>query len=92
MVIAMLDKVKLAMAVSSTDFDADIQGLIDACLRDLNISGVDTNAANDPLIARAVIFYCKAYFRNDDKSERYQKAYENLKTALSLSGDYKCRV
>lgn len=88
----MLNKVKLAMAVSSDDFNDDLQGLIDACLRELNVAGVNTSVSNDPLIERAVIFYCKSYFRNDDKAERYQKAYENLKRALSLSGDYKCEV
>lgn len=85
----MLKSVKSALAVSSDDFDDDLQGLIDACMRDLNIAGVNPLSFGDPLVERAVIFYCKAYFRNDDKAERYQKAYDSLKKSLSLSGDYR---
>lgn len=84
----MLEAVKKAMAVTSEDFDDDLTGLINAALSDLRIAGVTVTMVNDPLIVRAVIFYCKSYFRNDDKAERYQKAYENLKHAMSLSGDY----
>lgn len=84
----MLEAVKKAMAVTSEDFDDDLTGLINAALSDLRIAGVTVTMVNDPLIVRAVIFYCKSYFRNDDKAERYQKAYENLKYAMSLSGDY----
>lgn len=89
----MIDDVKLSMgiAISVNMYDYDLNGLIEACKADLHICGIAQNKIleSDPLINRAIIFYCKAYFRNSDSQERYRKAYEALKTALSMSGDYR---
>ncbi len=84
----MLEKVKLSMGITSDAFDSDITDMINACKADLKLSGVMKTWNNDPLVLQAVKFYCKAHFRSDDKSERYQKAYYNLKCAMSLAGEY----
>lgn len=85
----MLDKVKLAMSIKTTAYDGDIQELIDACKTDLSLAGVNRIDDNDSLTVRAVIFYAKSYFRaNEQSADRYAKAYENLKIAMSLSGEY----
>ena len=85
----MLSKVKLAYPITTNAYDDDILGLIEACKVDLSLSGVEKIDETDGLTQRAIIFYCKAYFRNNDSSERYRKAYEALKIAMSLAGDYK---
>lgn len=93
----MLDKVENALRVKTAAFDDEIQDLIDACLADLRLVGIivpDQPSAgvlpyaDDPLILRAVILYAKAHFGFSDDSEKYQKAYDYLKCALSLAGDY----
>ena len=85
----MLDKVKLALRVSGTVFDLEIQDLIDAAKLDLQISGVVKIDEEDALIQRAIIVYCKANFGYDNnEAERFQKSYDMLKQHLSLAGDY----
>ncbi|MBE2905402.1 head-tail connector protein [Anoxybacillus flavithermus] len=86
----MLESVKLALRVTVSDFDEEIQDLIDAAKRDLSISGVDVIDETDPLIRRAIITYCKAHFGYDNPdAERLQASYESLKEHLSLSFEYR---
>lgn len=87
-----LDDAKTALRISGTAFDSEIQDLIDAARRDLVLAGVHLSKASDdsdPLIKRAVITYCKAHFgwANPD-AERLQRAYDSLKSHLSLSFEY----
>ena len=84
-----LDKVKLNLRISSDVFDeAEIQPLIDAALAELRRRGVVNQPADDPLIFRAVIFYCKAHFGFDKDGTRYEAAFDKLADALALSGEY----
>ena len=83
----LLDNVKLAMGISASAFDTELDMLINACKEELRLAGV-VSPEDAPLFVQANIFYCKAYFRNDDRSERYQKAYEKVRDAMSLSGEY----
>lgn len=85
----MLEKVKLALPIKSDAYNDDISQLISACKIDLGLAGINKIYDTDSLTVQAVIFYCKAYFRaTDTTSERYKKAYENLKNAMALSGEY----
>lgn len=88
----MLESVKLALRVTVSDFDEEIQDLIDAAKRDLEIAGVakDKIVDTDKLIRRAIITYCKANFGYDNpEAERFQQSYDMLKQRLSLSYDYR---
>lgn len=88
----MLEDVKNALRVSGTDFDIEIQDLIEAAKADLKLSGVheDKIKGDDPLIKRAIIVYCKAHFGYDDPkvAERFEQAYFSLKHHLTLSTEY----
>lgn len=93
----LLDKVKLALRVSATAFDEEISDLIAAAKADLRLVGVNVpedeegspeEQAGDPLIERAIILYAKAEFGYNSDRERYRNAYDYLKCALSLAGDY----
>ena len=95
----MLAKAKLALRRTSTAFDDEIKDLISAAVRDLRNVGItalpDTvdyteETFGDPLIDRAVILYCKAEFGYlpVDEAKRFRDAYDYLKCALSLAGDY----
>lgn len=88
----MLESVKRALRVTVSDFDEEIQDLIDAAKRDLEIAGVDKDKIvdTDKLIRRAIITYCKANFGYDNpEAERFQQSYDMLKQHLSLSYDYR---
>lgn len=88
---ALLDDTKTALRISltTTDFDIEVQDLIDAAKADLGLSGVIAVAETDPLIKRAIITYCKAHFGYDNPdADRLAKSYEMLKSHLSLAEDY----
>jgi hypothetical protein len=68
--------------------DDELTQTIDACKLDLSNSGVKKLDSSDPLIQQAVKLYCKAQFGYDDPAGDFSRAYEHLKAALSLSGDY----
>lgn len=89
---ALLDDVKLALRITSSAFDSEIQDLINAARADLILAGVKPEKANDdldPLIKRAIITYAKAHFGYDNpEAERFQKSYEMIKMHLTLSADY----
>ena len=90
---ALIDDVKTNLRVSGTTFDsAEIQPLIDACKKDLQLAGVKITTDTDPLIKRAVILYCKAYFGFNGEMEKYANAYEFQKKSLACAGDYNTAV
>lgn len=89
----MLEEVKLALRETTNILDVEIQGLIDAAIADLKLSGVAASKAEDttdPLIKRAVITYCRAHFDYDDKAaDRLTQSYAMLKSHLSMAEDYR---
>ena len=85
---ALLAPVKLWLRISSNKMDDELAQTIDACKLDLQNSGVKKLDSVDPLIRQAVKLYCKAQFGYDDSAGKFTEAYEHLKAALSLSGDY----
>ena len=85
----MLDKVKLALRIKSGAFDSEIEDLIAAALADLGLAGVETGAAaEDPLLLRAVITYCRANFGQPDDYDRMKAAYDEQKAQLQVATGY----
>lgn len=84
----MLEKVRLALRVTTTAFDSEIEDLISAALADLGIAGVQTDNIDDPLIIRAVITYCKANFGESDQYDRLKAAYDEQKAQLQTATGY----
>lgn len=93
----LLEKARLALRNPPNQLNDEISDLIDAARQDLMRSGVSKEKAEsneDPLIIKAVVTYCKAYFGLDDKDavpvkEMYMESYEKIKQELSLTGDYR---
>lgn len=79
----MLERVKLALRITSSAFDDEIYDLIEAAEADLGIAGVTTLKENDPLIIRAVITYCRANFGDPDQYDRLKKSYDEQKAQLA---------
>lgn len=84
----MLEKVKLAMAITTDAYDAEIRDLIDAALLDLGIAGVDSSLIHDKLIQRAVITYCRMMFHSPADFENLRWAYEALKGQMANATGY----
>lgn len=84
----MIEKVKLALRITATAFDSEIEDLISAALADLGIAGVENAVETDPLIVRAVITYCKANFGESDEYDRLKAAYDEQKAQLQMATGY----
>ena len=94
MIMPLLDDVKRALRISSSSYNDEVTDLIDAGKSDLRLAGIyfkdeTEELPLDPLVKRAVITYCKAYFgfENTD-ADRFIDSYVMLKQHLSLAGDY----
>lgn len=93
----MLDKVKLALALSVDTFNTELEELIQAAVADLMIAEVNntevvTTEPSNPLVSRAIISYCVYHFElehgSGDKAERYKAAYDEQKAQLSMASGY----
>lgn len=84
----MLKKVKLALRINNDAYDEEINDLINACKKELELAGIAPSniVATDPIIIRIIIFYCKSNFGLDnDESEKWLFSYESLKSFLCLN-------
>jgi hypothetical protein len=97
MEIKMLNKVKLALLISSEDFDSELNDLIGGAVLDLNIAGVDdsTVVSDDPtdkLIIRAICSYCGYHFElihgTLDRADAFKRSYDEQKAQLGMASGY----
>lgn len=86
----MLEKVRKALRIVTTDFDDELQNLIDAALLDLGITDIraDVLETPDALVSQAVITYCKINFGEPDEYERLRASYWEQKAQLLMSSKY----
>ena len=85
----MLTRVKLALRITTTSFDAELTGLITAALMDLGLVGVvDTVTTTDELIITAVITYVKLHFGEPSDPDRIKKSYDEQKAQLITATGY----
>ena len=82
-----VERIKVALRISHNQLDNDIQNNIDAAILDLGRVGVVVDSG-DFLILKAIELFCKWQYDFGSKGEKYQKAYESMRNALSLCGDY----
>lgn len=93
----MLDKVKLALALSVDTFNTEIEELIQAAVADLQIAEVNNvdvvkTEPSDALVSRAIISYCVYHFElehgSGDRADRFKAAYDEQKAQLSMASGY----
>lgn len=85
----MIEDVKLALRLTNSAYDMEVQDLIESAKMDLVQSGIKNVKETDPLIKRAIITYAKANFGIDNsQADRFHDSYVMLKQHLSLAGDY----
>lgn len=92
----MLNKVKLALLITTTEFDAELTDLIGAACIDLNIGDVDptvtVTTSTDPAIIRAICTYCGYQFElihgSLERSNAFKKSYDEQKSQLGMASGY----
>ena len=84
----LLAAVKMALRVTTTAFDSEIESLIDAAQLDLGVAGVVLPETIDALVRTAVITYCRVRFGQPDDYDRLKRAYDEQKAQLSMCTGY----
>jgi hypothetical protein len=89
---ALLDKTKVALRVTTNAFDDEITDLINAALADLGIVDIrpELLTASDPLplVQRAVMTYCRLHFGEPEDYERLKESYDEQKSQLLMNSTY----
>lgn len=86
----LLDKVKLALPISTDAYDGEIGDLISAAQLDLGLAGVVVPQTIDTLVERAIITYCKLHFGDatDGEYDRLKASYDEQKAQLGMATGY----
>lgn len=86
----MLETVKAAMWLVGTDiYDRELQRLINACIADLGIIGLDTTAkTTDPNYIQAIVTYCRLNFGSPADYDRLKRSYDEQKAQMQSATGY----
>ena len=94
----MLEKVKMALRITTDAYDDELRDLILAGAKDLGIAGVDLAedpdpdesdpGEDDPIVTRAIITYCKMQFGLPEDFDRLKRSYDEQKAQLSNATGY----
>ena len=84
----MLEKVKMALRITTDAFDDELTDLINSAELDLGIAGVVVPETLDAIVGRAIITYCKIHFGEPDDYDRLKASYDEQKAQLSMATGY----
>lgn len=88
----MLEKVKLALRITTNAYNEELLDLIEAAKIDLGIAGVNVPATTDQtadvIVNKAIITYCKLNFGEPDQYDRLKTSYDEQKAQLSMATGY----
>lgn len=83
----MIDKVKMALRLTTDAFDSEITDLIAAALADLGLVGI-TADGTDALMVRAVVTYCRLHFGSPSDFDKLKAAYDEQKAQMISASGY----
>lgn len=90
----MFNEIKQALKLSISAFDDEIKSNIDTALLELsrvgvNVDGITNTSENaDKLVLKACELYCKWQFNFMGKAEQFEKNFNSLRDALSVTSSY----
>lgn len=89
----MLDLVKKALRITTNSFNDELNHLIDSALIDLGFGGampevLVVTTDTDPIIAQAIITYCKMNFGLPEDYDRLKRSYDEQKAQLGTATNY----
>lgn len=87
---ALIDKTKVALRITTTAYDSEITDLISAAQLDLGIAGVTLPDTLDTLCERAIITYVKLHFGDlaPEQFKLLQASYDSQKGQLAMATGY----
>ena len=85
-----VEELRKRVGLSNSQFDEELIETQNAAINDLKLSGIKEEAivASDPTVCQAVTAYVRANFRINEKSEKFERAYEKLRHKMSVSKNY----
>lgn len=83
----LIEELKRIVRVRSVDAEFELEGLVASCEKEMEIVGIYGDET-DPLYRQAIRLYCKAHYGYDEDAERFREAFDSLRDAMALSGDY----
>ena len=87
----LINKAKMVLRITTSDFDGEISDLVSAGLTDLEIAGIKAKEQpDDPLIVRAVMTYVKMHFGDLPESDyrRLSESYALQRSQLYAATGY----
>lgn len=85
--LSMLEKVKMALRITTSAYDDELTDLIESAKLDLGVAGVISDGV-DELLERAIITYCKCNFGLPEDADRLKRSYDEQKAQLSNATGY----
>ena len=85
--LTMLEKVKMALRITTDAYDDELTDLIESAKLDLGVAGVISDGV-DELLERAIITYCKCNFGLPEDADRLKRSYDEQKAQLSNATGY----
>lgn len=87
---ALIDDVKVALRVTTTAYDSELDGLIESAKKDLQIAGVVIPEPMPPVVSTAIKTYCKINFGtpNPANFDYLKKSYDEQKAQLGMSSEF----
>jgi len=84
----MISAAKTALRLTTTAFDDEINSLLDAAYKDLDIAGIEIPTAEDALIKTAAITYVRLHFGSPADYDRLKRSYDEQKAQLQTASGY----
>lgn len=84
----LISKAKLALRITTTSLDGEIEDLLNAALLDMHVAGVTLPAEADVLVTQAAITYVKCNFGQPDEYDRLKRSYDEQKAQLTTCTGY----
>ena len=84
----MLEKVKVALKITTNDFDSELTDMINAAVLDLGLAGIINTLQTDALVIRAICTYCRLNWGSPADYDKLKSSYDEQKAQMSMSSLY----
>lgn len=84
----LIKKMRERLRIKSGVLDSEISDNMQSGILELKRVGIVDPDLNIPLLFTCIEFYCKWLIGFEGDGEKYEKAFERVRDALSISGEY----
>jgi len=85
---ALIDTCKMAMRVTTSSYDTEIQEYINSAMLDLGIAGVEVPQTTDALLNKAILTYVRMSFGSPADYDKLKASYDEQKAQLMNATGY----